>query len=212
MVTTDRGTEDPAEHRLSHERLFTMTACHDISTWEKSHDGPTGAVAPVRFRHIVVGVDGSSNSIAALRVAAGLGVRDGAKIEAVCVYRPHLHASYPLGGMMVPPYGPAGEGTRDVYASPPGEPDAAADGRATLQHATREAFGTDTIDNLVLHAIDGGRRTTQDVLTTMSSGTDLLVVGARGHSGASGLLLGSTAQACTRHAQCAVLVVPRPEA
>jgi len=185
-----------------------MTACHDISSWEPSTAARSSALAPLRLRHIVVGVDGSPNSVEALRVAARLGARDGAKIEVVCVYRSYLPTSYPLGTVTIPPYGPTGEGTRDIYASPGGVPDAAADAQATLEHVAAEAFGTNAVDNLVLRAIDGRDSSTHDVLTTMSNGTDLLVVGARGHSGALGLLLGSTAQACTRHAKCAVLVVP----
>lgn len=37
---------------------------------------------------------------------------------------------------------------------------------------------------------------------------DLLVVGTRGHGGVVGLLLGSVATYCIRHAPCPVLVVP----
>jgi nucleotide-binding universal stress UspA family protein len=168
---------------------------------------------PLRLRHVVVGIDGSPNSVEALRTAGRLAVRDRAKVEAVCVYRPVLHTPYPLGTLMVPSYGPTGEGTRDVYASPGGVLDAAADAHATLEQAAREAFGTQTPPNLVLRAIDGRERQAHEVLTSMALGADLLVVGARGRSGPLGLLLGSTAQSCTRHAKCAVLVVPatRPD-
>lgn len=179
-----------------------MTTCHDLSSFER-----TEPVPPLRFRHIVVGIDGSPNSVAALRVAVRLGLRDRAKIEAICAYHPYLQAQYPFS-TVVPPYGAAGEGTRDMYASPGGVLDAAADAHATLERAVREAFGRETVDNLVLRAIEGAAH---DVLTRIATGTDLLVVGARGHSGPLGLLLGSTAQACARHSTCAVLVVPAPQ-
>lgn len=179
-----------------------MTTCHDPSSWER-----TDPVPVLRFQHIVVGIDGSPNSVAALRVAVRLGIRDNAKIEAICAYHPYLQAQYPFA-TVVPPYGPAGEGTRDVYASPGGVLDAAADAQATLERAVREAFGRESVENVVLRPIEG---TAHDVLTRMAAGTDLLVVGARGHSGPLGLLLGSTAQACARHAKCAVLVVPAPQ-
>ncbi|HEX7105210.1 MAG TPA: universal stress protein [Acidothermaceae bacterium] len=174
---------------------------HDAGEW-------TPRITPLRLRHVVVGIDGSRNSVEALRFAGRLAARDGAKVEAVCVFRPFLHTPYPLGTVMVPSYGPAGEGSRDVYASPGGVLDAAAEAQATLEQAARDAFGTDTLPNLILRAIDGCEHSAHEVLTTMAAGADLLVVGARGHSGPLGLLLGSTAQSCTRHAKCAVLVVP----
>lgn len=165
-------------------------------------------IEPLRLQHVVVGIDGSPNSVEALRFAGRLAARDVAKLEAVCVYHPHLPTPYPLGTVLVPSYGPAGEGTRDIYASPGGVDDAAADAHATLERVTREAFGTETLANLVLRAIDAREHSAHEVLTTMAADADLLVVGARGHSGPLGLLLGSTAQSCTRHAKCPVLVVP----
>jgi nucleotide-binding universal stress UspA family protein len=168
---------------------------------------------PLRLQHLVVGIDGSPNSVEALRFAGQLAARDGAKLEAVCVYHPHLPTPYPLGTIMVPSYGPAGEGAREVYASPGGVDDAAADAHTTLERAAREAFGTDALPNLVLRAVDAHEHSAHEVLTMMAANADLLVVGARGHSGPLGLLLGSTAQSCTRHAKCPVLVVPatRPD-
>jgi nucleotide-binding universal stress UspA family protein len=187
------------------EEAAPMTACHDTSSWERP-----ATVAPLQFTHIVVGIDGSPNSIEALRLAGRLGARDGAKVEVICAYRPYTRTPYPFATVMVPSYGPPGEGARDVYASPGGVLDAAADAQATLEHAVRAAFGQETVPNLVLRAIEIRDGAAHDVLTTLAEGSDLLVVGARGHSGPLGLLLGSTAQACARHAKCAVLVVPAP--
>jgi nucleotide-binding universal stress UspA family protein len=163
-----------------------------------------GTAAPIRLRHIVVGVDGSPNSLAALRWAVGLAARDGAKLEAVCAYHPYMHEQYPFS-MSLPPYSPAGAATRSHYASPGGVFDAASDAHATLEHAMFSTFGHAPVNGLVLRAIEGSAR---EVLVQTSAQADLLVVGARGHSGALGIVLGSTAQACTRHATCAVLVVP----
>ncbi len=176
-----------------------MTTCHDTSSW-----GQADIIAPVHFRHIVVGVDGSPNSIAALRLAVGIGVRDSATVEAIYAYHPYVQAQYPFA-LVVPPYGPAGEGRREAFASTTAvlEPDT--DARAALEEAVRKAFGPEPVENLLLRPVEGNPH---DVLTRFAATADLLVVGASGHSGALGLLLGSTAQACARHATCAVLVVP----
>jgi nucleotide-binding universal stress UspA family protein len=46
------------------------------------------------------------------------------------------------------------------------------------------------------------------VLLEEAAGAHTLVVGARGHGGFPGLLVGSAADQCVRHAVCPVLVVP----
>jgi nucleotide-binding universal stress UspA family protein len=183
-----------------------MTSCHDISSWDDGED-----LQSIRFQRIVVGVDGSPNSLAALRLAGALGLRDGAKLEVVCAYRPYFEAEYPFASG-IPSYGPVGEATtREAYPPTNGVVDAAADAYETLERAARTVFGSmqpSGIAGLELRPVEGSPH---DVLTRLALDADLLVVGARGHSGPLGLLLGSTAQACARHAPCPVLVVPAQE-
>ena len=46
-------------------------------------------------------------------------------------------------------------------------------------------------------------------LVDASEGADLLVVGARGHGGFLGLVLGSVANQVLHHATCPVVIVPK---
>lgn len=187
-----------------------MTACHDTSSW----GAPTGsmdarivdAIEATRFRRVVVGVDGSQNSIAALRFAVGLAGRDGAIVDAICAFHPYVQPQYPFA-LAVPPYGPLGDGTHDRTPPLSTMPTPDADARRTLEDAMEKAFGCTKLEGVQLIALEGSPH---DVLSRSAADADMLVVGARGHSGPLGLVLGSTAQACTRHAHCPVLVVPAP--
>ena len=163
-----------------------MSACQVRASSERSRNAWAD-----RLQHVVVGVDGSPNSIEALRVAVRLAASDNAKVEVVTAYQPYVGASFALG-------------FPEVYASPGGVLDAAADAQATLERVVREALG-DQPPNVVLRAVEGGAF---EVLTRLAAIADLLVIGARGYSGPLSILLGSTAQACVRHARCPVLVVP----
>src|SRR5450755_2920765 len=107
-------------------RRNAMTACDDTSSW-----GSVIEVDKTQFHRIVVGVDGSANSIAALQLAVGLAAREGAALEAVYAYHPYVAAQYPFAGAL-PPYGLHGEGTQDS-ADPTTEPiNAATDSRELL--------------------------------------------------------------------------------
>ncbi len=187
-----------------------MTACHDTSSWgtvpSPNEARVAVAIDATRLRHVVVGVDGSPNSIAALRYAVGLAARDGGTVDAICAFHPYVQAQYPFA-MAIPPYGPisdrAHEGTTLVGAVL----DAALDARQALEHSMTEAFGCTELPGVHLIALEGAAH---DVLTHAAEHADMLIVGARSHNGPLAMVVGSTAQACTRHAHCPVLVVPTP--
>jgi len=127
---------------------------------------------------ILVGVDGSSNSAAALRWAlAEADLRDH-----------RVTALFAWG--YIPP-GHAGDGrTFDAEYGP-------ADADAVLAAAIEAAVGAEV-------AGDIERRVLCDLapksLLKVAGGADLLVVGARGVGGFRGLLLGSVSQQCLHHA------------
>ncbi|MGN6220844.1 MAG: universal stress protein [Microbacterium sp.] len=131
---------------------------------------------------IVVGVDGSDSSIAALRYAARLADAFDAPLEAVTTWMypafadPVLIAQWPL------------EQT-------------AAD---MLDDAVVRAFGDSVPEGITRTVLAGpaARR-----LTELSRSCSMLVVGSRGRGGFTGLLLGSVSAACAEHAACPVVVV-----
>ena len=187
-----------------------MTAGHDASssahTASQTDARVAGAIQATRFRRVVVGVDGSPNSVAALRVAVGLAGRDGGTVDAICAFHPYARPQYPFGAS-VPPYGPLGDGVHQGSTIVGEVLDAEVDARRSLQGAMSKAFGCSELDGVQLIALEGSPH---GVLMRWAADADVLVVGAHGHAGPLGMVLGSTAQACTRHAHCPVLVVPTP--
>lgn len=136
---------------------------------------------------IVVGVDGSSCSIDALRWAARQSALSGAALEAVMSWE------YPTSSVM------------DLSAV---DVDWAANAKSSMDFALAAAFGDD------LPAIKGFivRGRPAQVLITAAAGADLLVVGSRGHGAFAGFLLGSVSENVAAHAPCPVLIVRHPKA
>jgi len=122
---------------------------------------------------IVVGVDGSPTSLAALRWAAGEADRHGGRLLAV----------------------------RAVDG--PGPPEHAE--RSVLAASVRAALGGDPAVPVAERVVAGPP---DRALLAAAGDADLLVVGARGHSGLAGRILGSTAIAVARTAPVPVVVVP----
>ena len=134
-------------------------------------------------RRIVVGVDGSGSSKAALRWVIRQAKLTGSSVEAVTAWR--YPAAYGLT--------PGTEGTFDFEAN----------AKSTLVAALTEVSGLEP-DVPVRPVVTCGGAA--EVLLRESEGADLLVVGSRGHGGFASALLGSVSMYCVLHAHCPVLV------
>ncbi|MCF4139443.1 universal stress protein [Streptomyces sp. Tue 6430] len=144
---------------------------------------------------VVVGVDGS---------AAGRRAVDFAFAEAELRKAPlvALHAWTTWNAPL-----PAPQDASEPYANPPGAL-AGEEGRLLSEALAgcRERYPGVVVDHKVVHA------GTREALIEASRSAQLLVVGARGRGGFTGLLLGSVSQALLHHAHCPVAVVRGAEA
>jgi nucleotide-binding universal stress UspA family protein len=136
---------------------------------------------------IVVGVDGSPGSVAALRWAHAEAALRGAALEAVAVWQYPMMTTMPAFGAM---------------------PDATNLSKQTEEHLL-EILRENDIESTpeVAVSVSVAEGTPASALTNAAGDADLLVVGSRGHGGFAGLLLGSVSHQCTMHAPCPVVVV-----
>ena len=132
---------------------------------------------------VVVGVDGSSASLAALEWAAAYAELTGARVEAVSAWQWPSGYGWPLP--LPEGFDPAGDALRLLDQSL---------GGVERDHPSIE---------VVPRVVEGHPAET---LVETSQGADLLVVGSRGHGAFTGMLLGSVSGHCAAHAHCPVLV------
>jgi nucleotide-binding universal stress UspA family protein len=149
------------------------------------------AVAPRGFEPrapatVGVGFDGSPESRAALSVARDLAHGLGARLRIIVVA---------VHGKDAPP----------PYRAWPAYVAAVREGADETARAAAEIAGADA-DTEVRSGLPG------EQLAEASSALDLLVVGSRGWGPVMRLVLGSTSDAVVHHAQCPVVVAPRPAA
>ncbi|MGE0877721.1 MAG: universal stress protein [Acidimicrobiia bacterium] len=139
---------------------------------------------------IVVGVDGSQNSHAALRWALEEANLRKVSVEAIAAWTPPALA-FPMPETGAPLYvdDEVIEATKKMLE------DAVAEA-----HQEGDAAGV-AVEAKVVRGAPG------QVLLEASKSADLLVVGARGHGGFAELLLGSVSSQCVHHASCPVVVV-----
>jgi nucleotide-binding universal stress UspA family protein len=136
---------------------------------------------------IVVGVDGSAGSRAALRWAHEEARLRGASLEVVTVWQFPVMTSLPAFGAMPPPEDMSGEAEANLLRSLAAEGIASGDDVAVTTVVAEGAAAPALLD--------------------AATDAELLVVGSRGHGGFTGLLLGSVSQQCVSHGPCPVVVV-----
>ena len=134
---------------------------------------------------IVVGVDPSDASKAALAWAVKQAAVTGGSVDAVTAWQVPAVYGY-------------------VYSMTPEMSELDQNVRKGLEEAVAEAARlAPEVKVRALVAQDNPA----DALLNVAKGADLLVVGSRGHGGFTGALLGSVSQHCVHYAECPVVVV-----
>jgi len=137
---------------------------------------------------VVVGIDGSPGSVAALQLAVAEAKLRKTDVKAVMAWHAPTVAYE----------------TRWVAAQL--DPATFQEAAASVLNATVSEADTSgvQVDVLVVHG------QAAEVLVNEARDADRLVVGSRGLGGFRGLLLGSVSQQCAQHATCPVVIVPHP--
>jgi nucleotide-binding universal stress UspA family protein len=141
--------------------------------------------------HIVVGVDGSPESDAALRFAYEEALLRGASLRIVCAWAPGDTAY--IGEAFAP--------TVDGFL-------AAEHHAEEILRAALEGLAPDPAVGVEAISVEGQPAA---VLSEQSNGAELLVVGSRGRGATASLVLGSVSQGVAHHARCPIVIVPHLE-
>lgn len=143
--------------------------------------------SPSEQSRIVVGMDGSAQSDAALQWALRQAALVNAHIDAVaCWRRPPMAAFAPLAWADMD----LTEGTENAA-------------REWVARAVKASPGARDV-TVSTRVVEGYPAR---VLIEAARGADLLVIGSRGHGEVSGMALGSVSLHCASHAPCPVLIV-----
>ncbi|MEV5753977.1 universal stress protein [Actinoallomurus sp. NPDC052308] len=133
---------------------------------------------------IVVGVDGSEPSRAALRWALRQARLTGAAVDAVIGWEVPTSFGWDMAVV----------GADDIKAA----------AAKTLEATIEQEAGQRPEVPVDARVMEGNAAR---VLLDAAEGADLIVVGNRGHGGFTGALLGSVSQHCVHHAKCPVVVI-----
>ena len=145
-----------------------------------------------QFKVLLVAIDFSDCSLAALHYAVVLSQRFQAKIVLLHVVEP---AVYPDNYLVSP--GTVDEANQNLLAS----------GEERLAKVKSGATGAGVAAETLVRI---GRAQSDIADTAKAVGADLIVMGTHGQSGLKTLLLGGTAERVLRHSGCPVLTVPQP--
>ena len=141
---------------------------------------------PDAGRRIVVGVDGSAPSKAALAWAVRQARLTGAAVEAIIAWQ--YPATY---GYTMPAAPEVNYNFEEIAAE-------------VVTNTIAEVGGQGEPVKISSRVVEGNAA---QALLDASAGADLLVVGSRGHGGFVEALLGSVSQHCVHHATCPVVVI-----
>jgi nucleotide-binding universal stress UspA family protein len=136
---------------------------------------------------VLVGVDGSPESGAALKYAVAEANRRSARLRVVSTYFPEYSAH---------------GHTQPLTASEPAIEDEV---EAQIRRMVDEALAGDAAPSSVEIVVAAGPAA--GVLIDKSGEVDVLVLGHRGRGGFASMLLGSVSLQCVLHARCPVIVV-----
>ena len=143
---------------------------------------------------VVVGIDNTEVSKEALRRAIEEAVMVGAALHVVAAYEPFAHWYWSDGGALVDALEPSSTQVEDRA-------------RTVIDEVLAE-FPSDGRPEILVSSVEG---IAGDVLVQHGDGARLLVVGSRGRSQLTGMVLGSVALHCVVSAPCPVMVVhPAP--
>ncbi len=181
LVVGTRGRNAVADHLLGSvsSHVVAHAPCPVVVV-------PRDAEAAQAITRVVVGVDGSTQSLDALRWALA-NAPEGAEVEAIQAWSYAPYAGF------------------EVTALDPALIEGQA--RASLNELVDKATGE--IDRRVIRTVVSGDP--RSVLAEAGETADLLVVGARGHRGVAHLLLGSVTTALAHRPPTPLVVVPEPD-
>ncbi|GGC01974.1 universal stress protein [Cellulomonas carbonis] len=176
-------------HRMTRtERMFSGSLAYQVAAGAECPVAIVPALADDASPRVVVGADGSPDSLAAIRAAAVEADRTGAELHVVHAWAApvaYLEFGYAIGG-----------------------PDKAVEDSARVVLAESVAGLAEDFPDLPVHR-HLLRADPSTALLDAARDARLVVVGSRGRQGVARMLLGSVSHAIVLHAPCPVLVVRR---